>query len=87
MKNKYPDHIFLKFNLFKILFLFSFIYLIILIMYSHKSRKCDELANAAKCQCYALKLSDEKDMLLKSNIAKKAQQICDKSIFFKQWVN
>ena len=85
IKNKYPNHIFLKFNIIKILFLFSFTYLIVFIMYSHKSRKCEELVNTAKCQCYALKLSEEKDMLEKSIIAKEAQKFCNESNFFKIW--
>jgi len=55
-------------------------------MYNHRVRECDELADAVKCQCYALKLLDEKDNLLKSNIAKEAQQNCSESIFFKKWL-
>ena len=86
IKIKYKNSVMLKFNVFKLLFLFITIYLFSFILYTHKQRPCNELVESAQCNCFALKLSEEKDILKKYEIAEDAQKICTKSNFFKKWI-
>lgn len=86
LKRFNSNRILFKINIYKFIFTFSFIYLIMFIMISHNKQTCDELNVIAKCQCYALKLSETK-MNNKIQIAEKANKLCPSSTLFQKYLS
>ena len=73
-------------NFYKVSFIFAFLCFAIWVSYRHSGLGCEDLDEAAQCQCYALQVVNKTDIKQQLHWARNGMKMCPDSKFFSNFI-
>lgn len=73
-------------SFYKVSFIFAFFCFAIWVSYRHSGHGCEDLDEAAQCECYALQVANKSDIKQQLHWARNGMRMCPDSKFFSNFI-